>query len=74
MVFWGIDFLISALALVRVILLYSDFSSRLCREENMAFPFSSSDVARGLSYEFSINDMSEISVLLVLFPITYEDV
>ena len=40
----------------------------------MAFPFSSSDVARGLSDEFSINDMSEISVLLVLFPITYEDV
>ena len=74
MVFWGIDFLIAALALVRVILLYSDLSSRLCREGNMAFPFSSSDVARGLSYEFSINDMSEISVLLVLFPITYEDV
>jgi len=64
----------AALALVRVTLLHSDFPGRLCREGNMAFPFSPSDMERGPSYEFSMNHVLEISDPLKLFPITYEDV
>lgn len=64
----------AALALVRVTLLHSDFPGRLCREGNMAFPFSPSDLERGATYEFSMNHVLEISDPLALFPITYEDV
>lgn len=64
----------SALALARVTLLHMDFPGRLCREGNMAFPFSPSDVERGEVFEFSMNHVIQPASPLELFPIEYEDV
>jgi hypothetical protein len=64
----------AALALVRVTLLHSDFPGRLCREGNMAFPFSPSDIERGAVYQFSMNHVIEADDPTAMFPIDYEDV
>ena len=37
----------AVVGLARVTLLHSDFPGRLCKEGNMAFPFSPSDIERG---------------------------
>ena len=64
----------AALSLARVTLLHSDFPGRMCREGNMAFPFSPSDIERGAIYEFMLQHVVEIDDPLCMFPIEYEDV
>jgi hypothetical protein len=62
----------AALALARVTLLHSDFAGRMCREGNMAFPFSPSDIERGAIYEFTMQHVVEPDDPLQMFPIDYE--
>jgi hypothetical protein len=62
----------AALSLARVTLLHSDFPGRLCREGNMAFPFSPSDLERGEIYEFCLNHVIQVDDPLSMFPIDYE--
>lgn len=64
----------AALSLTRVTLLHTDFPGRMCREGNMAFPFSPSDIERGLVYEFTLQHVLEIDDPLRMFPIEYENV
>lgn len=64
----------AALSLARVTLLHSDFPGRMCREGNMAFPFSPSDIERGAIYEFMLQHVVEIEDPLHMFPIDYEQV
>jgi hypothetical protein len=64
----------AALSLARVTLLHSDFHGRMCREGNMAFPFSPSDIERGAIYEFMLQHVVEIDDPLQMFPIDYEQV
>lgn len=64
----------AALALARVTLLHSDFPGRMCREGNMAFPFSPSDIERGPIYEFMLQHVLETEDPLRMFPIHYEQV
>jgi hypothetical protein len=61
-------------AIARVTLLHTDFPGRLCKEGNMAFPFSPSDIERGAVYQFSIRHVVEPDHPLELFPIEYETV
>lgn len=62
----------AALALTRVTLLHMDFPGRLCKEGNMAFPFSPSDMERGAIYQFTMQHVLETSDPLSIFPIEYE--
>lgn len=64
----------AALSLARVTLLHSDFPGRMCREGNMAFPFSPSDIERGAIYEFMLQHVVEIDDPLRMFPIDYSEV
>lgn len=64
----------AALALARVTLLHSDFPGRMCREGNMAFPFSPSDIERGAIYEFFLEHVVEPADPLQMFPIDYEQI
>lgn len=64
----------AVLSLTRVTLLHSDFPGRLCKEGNMAFPFSPSDIERGPVYEFSLRHVVEPDDPLEMFPIEYEDI
>jgi len=64
----------AALALMRVTLLHSDFPGRLCREGNMAFPFSPSDIERGAVYQFSMHHVIRTDDPLSMFPIEYQTI
>ncbi len=64
----------AVLALARVSMLHTDFPGRLCREGNMAFPYSPSDVQVGPVYRFSVFQTMAVDDPLSPFPITYEDV
>lgn len=64
----------AALSLARVTLLHSDFAGRMCREGNMAFPFSPSDIERGEVFEFMLQHVVQIDDPLQMFPIDYEEV
>ncbi|RKP57903.1 acyclic terpene utilization AtuA family protein [Pararobbsia silviterrae] len=64
----------AALSLARVTLLHSDFAGRMCREGNMAFPFSPSDIERGEVFEFMLNHIVLPDDPLEMFPIEYEEV
>jgi hypothetical protein len=55
-------------------MLHADFPGRLCKEGNMAFPFSPSDIDMGPMYRFSIFHTVEVSDPCALFPIEYEKV
>jgi hypothetical protein len=59
------------LSIARVNTLHNDFPGRLCREGNMAFPFSPSDIACGPAYRFSIYHIVEPDDPLHMFPIDY---
>lgn len=61
-------------AIARVTLLHTDFPDRLCKEGNMAFPFSPSDIERGAIYEFTLRHVVEPDDPLQMFPIEYETV
>ena len=64
----------AALSLARVTLLHTDFPGRMCKEGNMAFPFSPSDIERGAIYQFTLQHVVEPDDPLQMFPIEYENV
>ena len=64
----------AVLALARVSMLHTDFPGRLCREGNLAFPYSPSVVQVGPVYRFSVFQTMAVADPLSPFPITYEDV
>jgi hypothetical protein len=64
----------AVLSVTRVTLLHTDFAGRLCKEGNMAFPFSPSDIERGPIYQFSLRHVVEPDDPLQMFPIEYESV
>ena len=64
----------TVLSVARVSTLHLDFPGRLCKEGNMAFPFSPSDIECGPAYRFSVYHIVEPKDALEMFPIDYEDV
>ncbi|ONG54810.1 hypothetical protein BKE38_09925 [Pseudoroseomonas deserti] len=64
----------AVLGIARTNMLHTDFPGRLCREGNMAFPFSPSDVEVGAVYRFSIYHVLELDDPCAIFPIAYEEV
>lgn len=64
----------AVLGMARTNMLHTDFPGRLCREGNMAFPFSPSDIEVGPVYRFSVFHVAELDDPLELFPIEYETV
>ncbi|MCR9175234.1 MAG: DUF1446 domain-containing protein [Alphaproteobacteria bacterium] len=63
----------AVLSVARVTMLHTDFPGRLCREGNMAFPYSPSDISAGPVYRFSVFQTMAVDDPLSPFPITYED-
>jgi hypothetical protein len=64
----------AVLGIARTNMLHTDFPGRLCREGNMAFPFSPSDIPVGPVYCFSIHHVLELDDPREIFPITYEEI
>ena len=64
----------AVLGIARTNMLHTDFPGRLCREGNMAFPFSPSDIPVGPVYRFSIYHVLELDDSSEIFPISYEEV
>src|SRR3546814_898277 len=64
----------AVLGMTRTNLLHTDFPGRLCREGNMAFPFSPSDIEAGPVYRFVFNHVVEVDDPCAMFPIEYEAV
>src|SRR5690606_8444532 len=64
----------AVLALARTQMLHTDFPGRLCREGNMAFPFSPSDQEAGPVYRFSMHHVVKPRDPYEMFPIEYENV
>ncbi len=62
----------AVLGMARANMLHTDFPGRLCREGNMAFPFSPSDIEVGPVYRFSVYHVAELDDPLEPFPIQYE--
>ena len=62
------------LAVTRASLLHTDFAGRMCKEGNMAFPFSPSDIERGTIYRFSLRHVVEPNDPYEMFPIEYETI
>ena len=62
----------AVLSVARVTLLHTDFPGRLCREGNMAFPFSPSDIELAPAYRFSVFHVVEPDDPYEMFPIEYE--
>jgi len=62
----------AVLAIARVSLLHTDFPGRLCREGNMAFPFSPSDIELAPCYRFSVFHVVEPDDPYEMFPIEHE--
>jgi hypothetical protein len=64
----------TVLAVARTSLLHADFPGRLCKEGNMAFPFSPSDIPLGPHYRFSVFHTMAVDDPCAPFPIEYETV
>ncbi|WP_431283837.1 acyclic terpene utilization AtuA family protein [Humitalea sp. 24SJ18S-53] len=64
----------AVLAMARTSMLHADFPGRLCKEGNMAFPFSPSDIALGPQYRFSVFHTMAVDDPCAPFPIEYETV
>jgi hypothetical protein len=62
----------AVLGMARTNMLHTDFPGRLCREGNMAFPFSPSDIETGPVYRFSVYHVAELDDPTEPFPIQYE--
>ncbi|MEQ8901558.1 MAG: acyclic terpene utilization AtuA family protein [Roseovarius sp.] len=62
----------AVLALARTQMLHTDFDGRLCREGNMAFPFSPSDQEGGAVYRFSMHHTLSLDDPCEIFPVEYE--
>ena len=64
----------AVLAMARTSMLHADFPGRLCKEGNMAFPFSPSDIELGPMYRFSIFHVVAPKDPYEMFPIEHETV
>ena len=64
----------AVIAIARTTMLHSDFPGRLCKEGNMAIPFSPSDLEAGAMYRFSVFHTVEVASPTAPFPISYETV
>lgn len=64
----------AVLAIARTNTLHVDFPGRLCKEGNMAFPFSPSDIEAAPAYRFSVFHVVEVDDPCERFPIEYESV
>lgn len=64
----------TVIATARTTTLHSEFAGRLCKEGNMAIPFSPSDIEAGPVYRFSIFHTVQPDNPLEMFPIEYESV
>ena len=64
----------AVLAMARTSLLHADFVGRLCKEGNMAFPFSPSDIELGALYRFSVFHTVVPDDPYEMFPIEHEKV
>jgi len=64
----------AVLAMARTSMLHADFPGRLCKEGNMAFPFSPSDIEMGAMYRFSVFHTVAVDDPCAMFPIEYERV
>ena len=64
----------AVVAMARTSMLHADFPGRLCKEGNMAFPFSPSDIEMGPMYRFSIFHVVAPRDPYEMFPIEYETV
>lgn len=64
----------AVLAIARTQMLHTDFPGRLCREGNMAFPFSPSDTEAGPVYRFSLHHVVEPNDPCEMFRIEHETV
>jgi hypothetical protein len=62
----------AVLGMARTNMLHTDFPGRLCREGNMAFHFSPSDIEVGPVYRFSVYHVAELDDPTEPFPIQYE--
>lgn len=62
----------AVLGIARTNMLHTDFPGRLCREGNMAFPFSPSDIEVGAMYRFSVFHTVVPDNPLSMFPIEHE--
>ena len=62
----------AVLAMARTSMLHADFPGRLCKEGNMAFPFSPSDIELGPMFRFSIFHVVAPKDPYEMFPIEYE--
>lgn len=62
----------AVLAMARTSMLHADFPGRLCKEGNMAFPFSPSDIDMGAMYRFSVFHTVAVQDPCAMFPIEYE--
>lgn len=62
----------AVIGIARLAMLHSDFPGRLCKEGNMAIPFSPSEVGLGAAYEFDIFHIVEADDPYQMFPIEYE--
>lgn len=62
----------AVIAMARTNMLHTDFPGRLCREGNMAFPFSPADLLAGPVYRFSMAHVVYPDDPLSLFPIEHE--
>jgi hypothetical protein len=62
----------AVLGMARTNMLHTDFPGRLCREGNMAFPFSPSDIEVGPVYRFSVYHVAELDDPAEPFPVQYE--
>ena len=64
----------AVLSIARVQMLHVDFPGRLCKEGNMAFPYSPSDIETAPAYRFSIFHTVALDDPTAPFPIEYETV
>jgi hypothetical protein len=64
----------AVLAIARTNTLHVDFPGRLCKEGNMAFPFSPSDLEAPPAYRFSVFHVVEPADPYEMFPTEYETV
>jgi hypothetical protein len=64
----------AVLAMARTSMMHADFPGRLCKEGNMAFPFSPSDIEMGPLYRFSVFHVLALKDPCSIFPIEYETV
>jgi hypothetical protein len=64
----------AVIAMARTSMLHADFPGRLCKEGNMAFPFSPSDIELGPMFRFSIFHVVAPRDPYEMFPIEYQTV